>query len=1282
MASDKNSPQKGQSSNKPDFQQSTESDAADLDWMIISDLSTRMGGSTQLTTESKRQASKASEESDKQILNDDLEDLEWLRSLDLDEPIERSPAQKNISGSVDSNSDVGNIDWLIVTDLKTRMDDSEIKAKTNPQYQGATQPKTILQSTTPIDSLTNNILEDDLGLEGLEFLENSDFSDLDSLGFSSSDDFGADDLLNETDITEGKIQELSEFLDDNFESNSSVNDSVNDNDWESILGVSENSSESGIPSEIPEIEIPEIEIPEIISSDADEYDNYDNKDVVSEQLIGQLDKPIYQEDPQENLINNFDFPVEDFDNSLNDGFGEVQPLQSLDSSMLGDEIWASSSPSTESEGFNQSTDDIFINDWESIAENSIDDPIWDSPASIDPNLISPSSIDNAFDTFDQQPIAPQIEYFELEEDVDFELPNEENINLAINQADLAIASDFETGFEQDDFEQDNYADWSVDLEAEIGKGSDVVWNDELVAPEDYLESIDNQQFTESDSLNDYEFNPARNALESEIATDDWNANHPEISDPDIADLDIIINSSADDTDEIESIINANFDLATFDEDNFPEIPLTQNISNTITTTLSPNRAIAIPSPQDSLLLPVIEPIDDLPPANDLFEESLASDLLSDDYNAEIDFIEEALAYDLLNDYPVEVVDNYTLKSQIPSPPPANLASNFVPNLAPSSNFEMPDSDFLDDFDLDSVGSQIASDDFDSGFSAISTSLTSLPAPVPPPITQQEPTSTTVNSPPPPPFLLPLPPRRSSNQTKASTLPPTLPPSISKNSTPYSQSQNRIGESIGEDDFDGFHNQQNQIQQNESRSLINSIDKGWSELLNADTVISGVLRSPVESSSLDTSDFVSPPVGRASQSREQSASRNIPKRKENKLHDFDELGLEIHDDNTDWSGLLDSGDLSDSITTISHQSNQSPPRIRGNQTTSSRLDATGINETREMPRDRRRPMASFGDATQARMTARPDQMDFNRFTEDSYDSYEPVRTSPEVAPSKPIKPNITMPSVSLESLWQDYLKIPALGLGAIGGAFLLYTLLNRPVFDLGLRWGLFKDASGKDFTNADFKGAKLDNVDFSKAILTGAKMQDTSLVGANFQEANLDGVNFTKANLSRARFIKASVIWAEFNNAQMNLVDLEGADLTRSNFGNAKMEGVNLKGSKIGDQGTEKATKFSSTILLSWQIVNEPKEGRNLKEQNLSGLNLSFTSLKRANLSNSKLNYADMTGTDLSGANLTEGQVNGANWSGAKLNGINLTGVIFDKNKLPKTDEETICPNAKKGPCKF
>ncbi|TYQ27352.1 hypothetical protein PseudUWO311_08485 [Pseudanabaena sp. UWO311] len=746
----------------------------------------------------------------------------------------------------------------------------------------------------------------------------------------------------------------------------------------------------------------------------------------------------------------------------------------------------------------------------------------------------------------------------------------------------------------------------------------------------------------------------------------------------------------------DSMLDEDFDLAAFDEDSLLEAPNPDFNLGNIPTTLTPSRSNSDTFLEDSITSEFTSQHSSSNPSDnfednvvsqiDQFEEILVNDLINDNFE-EVNFEEEALAHDLLNGLVSESDDFMLAKESSTMPTPMPTPNS---NLAASTKFDLgaSDRDFLDDFDLESID-PLDDDGFNDAFASaqISTGLTpSAPPIVPmppslPPLTKQEPTSPSINLPPPP-FLPPLPPKR--NPTQGSTTPAPAYPAANAVGRPLPQ--NRMGRRSEEDDFDRFHDQPDQHRNR--HKPIGSIDEGWSDLLDADTVLSGG-RSLSEASYSDMSSATPPSVGksagRASQGRERkdrNSPSSISRRKETGLPDFNDLGLEVHDDNTDWSGLLDSGDLSDSITTISPQSTQVPSRVRTNPIVDSRSDMTGVSETREIPRDRRNQMASFGDSTQARMSAPPDQMDFNRFTEDNYDAYSGYE-QPAPPPAKTFsKPKLTIPSVSLELLWQNYLKIPAIGLGVIGGAFLLYTFLNRPIFDLGLRWGLFKDASGRDFTNADFKGAKLDNVDFSKAILTGAKMQDASLVGANFQGANLDGVNFAKANLNRARLIQASVIWAEFGSAQMNLVDLAGADLTRSNFVGAKMEGANLKDSKIGAQGTEKATRFSATTLLAWQIVNEPREGRNLADQDLSGLNLSFTSLKRANLTNVKLNYTDMTNTDLSGANLSGGQINGANLSGAKLNGTNLTGVQFDKSKLPKTDEETICPNGKKGPCKF
>ena len=231
MASNKNSPPTGKGANEPDNDQqnrlSVNTDAADVDWMILSDISTRIGGYPQPTQDSNQASNNLSTTPSSQVINnqvvdDDLEDLEWLRSLGLDEPIER-PSQKNASSSP-SNNNVENIDWLIVSDLKTRMVDSDKNPNANPTYQDAAQSN-VSPSSVQADSSTSNIFDDDLGLEGLEFIDNSDFSNLDSLNFDSDDDFRIDELQNESDVTESKIQGLSELLDDNFDTN-------NDNEWD------------------------------------------------------------------------------------------------------------------------------------------------------------------------------------------------------------------------------------------------------------------------------------------------------------------------------------------------------------------------------------------------------------------------------------------------------------------------------------------------------------------------------------------------------------------------------------------------------------------------------------------------------------------------------------------------------------------------------------------------------------------------------------------------------------------------------------------------------------------------------------------------------------------------------------------------------------------------------------------------------------------------------------------------------------------------------------------
>ncbi len=1375
-------------SSKPDqnaSKRSASDDFADVDWMIMSDLSTKIGGDSLPKQKQNQQSTSSSKSSENKFIDDDDEDLQWLQSLGLDEPV--APAKSlgqqtsliNQQSSNQKAEDVGDIDWLIVTDLKA-------KTSTAGKFSSVEIAPANNFLDDELGENSGDDLGDDLGLEslsGLSFSKNADLSDLDTLGFSNSEDdfstdaiagldeldskafnLGLDDLALESDEDNLDINEWEQAANFSQEDLSLSNDSNLDLDLDldqsgnEFLGSSfgEDSSWSADigsePLDLPENFQPSLDEftdvnPELEANYQDYYDNadvmdfdsnpivddfsqsqdinenadlqdfndqvealdpfsaadpfgtpiedftYQPNDFVDDFAIASIDSSMdavdafedLQNSPQDSFepftddFNNVsvvpseDFGTEDIDHFAHDSFGQVQDLANSGIDVSSDAIWASSEeiPAIALDSFENNVDDVFENSWESTANSSatnqaIDDSIWHSDeVANQSNLIDADMSANIAEFGSTEFGSTEFGSTELEIAVTTELPN------PVDHSVEEVAQQFGDDSWQDELENE--------LEGIIGNEDIAVENfdsaDDLspawqVAAESILEKSDLEDLStvedplaiainadESDWNSSLSINEVNEINESDPFSD-------ALIDTNLTDLDASWNTNPEavmDSDEFASseyasYIDPNFsqpsaqDQPAEDEDEFEALTtIGSKFASSFTSHNVPNNIVTdLPAPEPEIARPEIasqfSEAAPIPP--DLTRGIVLPPPPFPTTNSTDNFS-----------------SNFRDQSSTPYlvPPPSDLGKS---DLDKSSGLGMDggDSDFLDDFDLDSIDTDITGDDFSSGFLPPSVATTLNP-PSPP---KPEPTIPTVSSPPPPPFLPPLPPKRPASPNKG-----VMPPHPTPNPLP------RHSPLAEEDGFEQFHSQPSQGRQPRG---IDSVDKSWSELLDADTVLSGVLKSPATPPRSDTAGRPYTPNSTGRSLRDNSSSRDSrgssAKKKTTELSDFNDLGIDIHDDNTDWSGLLDSVDLSDSLTSISESSTQLPSSVR-NSPSNFAKDRTSVSETREIPRDRR-PSSGFNiPQNQAPMPS--PVVDFNRFTDDSYNGYGGGYEPEPVAPSKP---KMTMPSISIESLWQDYLKLPVIGLGAIGGLFLLYSVVNRPVFDLGLRWGIFKDARGKDFSKADLRGAKLDNVDFSDAILTGAKMQDTSLVGANLQGANLNGTNFTNANMSRARLVQASVVWSEFTNAQMNLVDFAGADLTRSNFSGAKMDGANLKGAKIGAQGTDKATKFSPITLLAWQIVNTPREGRNLSSQDLSGLNLSSSNLRRANLTNTKLNYTDMSQTDLSGGNLKGSQVNGINWNGAKLSGANLTGINFDKSKAPKTNEETICPNNRPGPCKF
>jgi serine/threonine-protein kinase len=119
--------------------------------------------------------------------------------------------------------------------------------------------------------------------------------------------------------------------------------------------------------------------------------------------------------------------------------------------------------------------------------------------------------------------------------------------------------------------------------------------------------------------------------------------------------------------------------------------------------------------------------------------------------------------------------------------------------------------------------------------------------------------------------------------------------------------------------------------------------------------------------------------------------------------------------------------------------------------------------------------------------------------------------------------------------------------------------------------------------------------------------------------------------------------------KLNLLNLQGANLSGTNFHSSQLERVNL-------------------------------QGANLHNSDFGRASLNRANLREANLSKAYLNNADLEAADLRGADLSYAYLQNANLRGANLCGANLTGAKISEEQLAlaKTNWMTIRPNGKRG----
>ncbi|ALF53843.1 hypothetical protein ACX27_14875 [Nostoc piscinale CENA21] len=126
---------------------------------------------------------------------------------------------------------------------------------------------------------------------------------------------------------------------------------------------------------------------------------------------------------------------------------------------------------------------------------------------------------------------------------------------------------------------------------------------------------------------------------------------------------------------------------------------------------------------------------------------------------------------------------------------------------------------------------------------------------------------------------------------------------------------------------------------------------------------------------------------------------------------------------------------------------------------------------------------------------------------------------------------------------------------------------------------------------------------------------------------------------------------------------------RRDFALHNLNFLNLQGSELSE------TNFHSAQLQSTNL-----QGANLHNSDFGRASLTRANLRDANLSKAYFNHADLEGADLRGADLSYAHLSNANLRGANLCGANLTGakILDEQLALAKTNWMTVRPNGKRG----
>ena len=245
----------------------------------------------------------------------------------------------------------------------------------------------------------------------------------------------------------------------------------------------------------------------------------------------------------------------------------------------------------------------------------------------------------------------------------------------------------------------------------------------------------------------------------------------------------------------------------------------------------------------------------------------------------------------------------------------------------------------------------------------------------------------------------------------------------------------------------------------------------------------------------------------------------------------------------------------------------------------------------------------------------------------------------------------LPVAMLGNNWSfcDVTQAVIVGLDAFDVTGLVARYVIAPRVQLPRRNLSGCDFTGADFSESNFQGTKFNSALFYSSTLVNCLFSGCTMVEANFNRdpatpqspaSNLMGAKFSAVNLSNARMQDAKLQRAIFTSANMNEIDLTGAQL--------------------GGLDREAAASLSWAYMANVKLDRANLFGVNMPYVTLFGASTSVT--QTATMEQVNLSFAYLAGIDLTAANLR-----GARFNGACLVNVNLSDAVL----LPSASGSTV-----------